>query len=102
MLTAGHCIIDDDISKYHVTLGDVDLTKHENSEQTFKIRKIIKHPLYGVDWPYNNDVALLHLSRKAKITPFVKTVCLPEEEDEVPVGSKCFISGNVLVHFCYD
>ena len=36
VLTAGHCIVSNDTAKYRVTLGDVDRTRNEGSEQVGK------------------------------------------------------------------
>lgn len=93
VLTAGHCIIDDDHTKYLVEIGGIDRKKFEVSEQMFRVKRIIKHRLYNIGAPYVNDIALLQLSHKARVTPFVNTVCLPRQGEKVPPETKCFISG---------
>ncbi|XP_048584837.1 chymotrypsin-like protease CTRL-1 isoform X2 [Nematostella vectensis] len=99
VLTAGHCILTEDPKKYRVVLGDVDRDTTEGSEQIFHVRRIIKHPHYSRDVPYDNDVALLQLSRPAFVTSFVNTVCLPAQEEKVPEDSECYISGwGQLLH----
>ena len=93
VMTAAHCVLFKDKSKYHVILGDVDFKKHEGTEQRFAVKRIVKHPLFSKPVPYQNDVALFQLSHPVRLTPFVKTACLPESFEEVPPGTTCFISG---------
>ncbi|XP_032227629.2 proproteinase E isoform X2 [Nematostella vectensis] len=47
VLTAAHCILSDDASKYKVVLGDVDRKKIEGSEQMIDVAMVIKHYTYG-------------------------------------------------------
>lgn len=93
VMTAAHCIFKKDPSLYSVTLGDLHREKPEGSEQEFRVKKVVVHPKYN--WPVviNNDIALLQLTRSAKKNSFVNTVCLPDEAELVPVGTKCYISG---------
>lgn len=78
VLTASHCIQDNDENKYVVIIGGINRRKIENSEQVqFQI--------------YTNDIALLQMSHNARVTPLVNTVCLPKQK--VAEGTKCFISG---------
>lgn len=74
-------------------IGGIDRKKMENSEQVFKVKRIVKHRLYNTGGPATNDIALLQLSHKARVTPFVNTVCLPKQGEEVTEGTKCYISG---------
>lgn len=95
VMTAAHCVSgDEDPSKYTVTLGDLNREKPEGTEQEFKVVRVVVHPKY--EWPVaiNNDIALLQLEREASKTSFVNTVCLPEEGEVVPVGTRCYISGK--------
>lgn len=59
----------------------------ENTEQEFKIQKIIKHPDYDANH-IDNDIALLKLDRPAMITPHVKLACLPDQGEHVGAGEK--------------
>jgi len=92
VLTAAHCIVHDDPTKYLIVLGDVDRNKTEGSEQVFGVRRIIQHE-YSISVPNTNDLALLQLSRKARHTDFVNTVCLPQQGAHAPPGTRCFITG---------
>lgn len=77
--------------------GDVQRDTTSGNEQTIQVEEIIIHPKYHEPTEYNNDIALVKLSQPARLDQYVQTACLPEENEEVPVGTKCFISGNVLL-----
>lgn len=93
VMTAAHCILDKDPSKYSVTLGDLNREKPESTEQKFTVKRLVVHPEYNSPVPINNDIALLQLTRPATKTAFVNTVCLPRDSEVVPAGTKCYISG---------
>ncbi|KAJ7381411.1 Chymotrypsin-like elastase member 3B [Desmophyllum pertusum] len=93
LMTAAHCVLDNDPSKFEVILGDIDRNKIEGSEQKFKVKRIFKHRLFSHPVPYENDIALFQLSRPAKRGDLVNTACLPGFLDEVPVGTECYITG---------
>ena len=95
VMTAAHCISEKDPSVYSVTLGDLIREKPEGTEQEFRVKKVVVHPKYNSPISINNDIALLQLARSATKTSFVNTVCLPEESEVVPVGKKCYISGEM-------
>ena len=99
VLTAAHCILNKDKERYQVTLGDVNREKSEGSEQTFRVKTIIVHSKYDANL-ITNDVALIRLSRAAKINDFVSTVCLPNSDEQVPPGTRCYVSGTTFVKFC--
>lgn len=96
-MTAAHCVLDDDSSKYEVILGDVDRNKVEKTEQKFKVRRIIKHGVFSHPVPYENDIALFQLWGQAELNDLVNTACLPEFLKDVAVGTECFITGK----YCY-
>ena len=94
VLTAAHCILEPEPSKYKVILGDVKHKKNEKSEQIFKVDKIIVHENYEKPVVINNDVALMKLSKPARINAIVRPVCLPSPHEMVPLKTKCYITGN--------
>ena len=59
--------------------------RHEKTEQTFKVTKMLIHPDYN---PHitDNDVTLLKLDRPALLTPDVQLACLPEAGYQLPQG----------------
>lgn len=93
VMTAAHCVLVDDKSKYEVILGDIDRNKVEGTEQEFKVRRIIKHGAFSHPVPYENDIALFQLSRPAKLNDLVNTACLPEFLEDLRVGTECYITG---------
>ena len=92
-MTAAHCVLDEDTSKFKVVIGDVDRYKKEGLEQEFKVKSIIKQPLFSHPVPYENDIALFHLSEPAKPSDAVNTACLPGFLQDVPPGDECYITG---------
>lgn len=99
VMTAAHCVLDEDTSKFKVVIGDVDRYKKEGLEQEFKVKSIIKQPLFSHPVPYENDIALFHLSKPAKPSDAVNTACLPGFLQDVPPGDECYITGlNVISH----
>jgi len=90
IVTAAHCVQRTPASIVTVVLGDLNRASTSGHEQKIQVSKIIYHPRYG---RLNYDIALLKLSKPAALNNHVKTVCLPRQGEEVPVGSKCFISG---------
>lgn len=99
LMTAAHCVLDNDPSKFEVILGDIDRNKIEGSEQKFKVKRIFKHRLFSHPVPYENDIALFQLSRPAKRGDLVNTACLPGFLDEMPVGTECYITGKFYLSF---
>lgn len=93
VMTAAHCVLNDDPSKFKVILGDIDRKKNEGSEQEFEVKRIIKHRLFSHPVPYENDIALFQLSHQASRGDLVNTACLPEFLEEVPLGKECYITG---------
>lgn len=107
VMTAAHCVLEDNPNKYTVILGDVDQYKNEGLEQEFQVNRIIKHPSYSHPVPYENDIALFQLKKPAQRSDAVNTACLPGFLEEAPVGMECYISGkrkNQLLHVtaCLD
>ena len=92
-MTAAHCVLGEDTSKFKVILGDVDRKKKEGLEQEFEVKRIIKHPLFSNPVPYENDIALFQLSRPAKRSDAVNMACLPGFLEEAAAGTECYITG---------
>ncbi|KAK3727048.1 hypothetical protein QZH41_012550 [Actinostola sp. cb2023] len=77
---------------YDVVVGDHNRTVHEGFEQRVSASQIFVHP----NWNRSNidsDIALVHLSRPVFINYRVRPVCLPQQDEYVPSGSKCYITG---------
>merc|ERR1719289_118675 len=93
ILTASHCVANQSPGRMRVVLGENNLGYNEGNEQVISPAQIIMHENYqkGGYW-YNNDVALIKLSRPAKLNKYVNLVCLPERGDDQQ-GNTCYVSG---------
>nr|XP_048283671.1 mast cell protease 1-like [Myodes glareolus] len=88
VMTAAHCKGREII----VTLGAHDVSKTEPTQQKIKVEKQIAHPQYNV-YPHLNDIMLLKLQRKAKITSAVAKILLPSPRDSIKPGRLCLAAG---------
>lgn len=86
VLTAAHCVTKPNLAvfdraSFKLVLGIHDLAVNDSSVQTHLASEVIKHPEFKYS-TYNADVALIRLARRAKITDFVRPVCLPSVKSE--------------------
>uniref|UniRef100_A0A8C3YNX4 Granzyme B n=1 Tax=Catagonus wagneri TaxID=51154 RepID=A0A8C3YNX4_9CETA len=88
VLTAAHCWG----SSINVTLGAHNIKKQERTQQVMAVRKAIRHPDYN-EKNFSNDIMLLQLARKAKLTAAVKTLSLPKAKARVKPGQVCSVAG---------
>ncbi|XP_038225743.1 mast cell protease 1A-like [Dermochelys coriacea] len=88
VLTAAHC----DLGKIVVYLGAHDVTKWERSQQRLAVRRKIPHPKYNKK-TQENDLMLLQLKSKAKLTKAVQLIPLPEDGEEVMPSDICNVAG---------
>ncbi len=58
--------------------------------------------LYFVYRTIDYDIALLKLRRPAMVNDYVNTVCVPGENEIIPVNSKCYMTGKNIHLFIYD
>lgn len=89
VLTAAHCT--EKTSMYQgnvasakvVNVGALDLedeVNYVNTSQNIEIKRTIPHPKYTINSVYH-DIALVELKQNAKLSPFVKPICLPTDDD---------------------
>ncbi|CAK7315859.1 granzyme B-like [Vulpes vulpes] len=88
VLTAAHCWG----SSIKVTLGAHNIKEQEKTQQVIPVRRAIPHPDYSPK-NYSNDIMLLLLERKAKLTAAVKTLPLPRGKARVRPGQVCSVAG---------
>lgn len=88
VLTAAHC----KGREITVILGAHDVRKRESTQQKIKVEKQIVHPNYNF---YSNlhDIMLLKLQKKAKVTPAVDVIPLPQPSDFLKPGKMCRAAG---------
>jgi len=96
IVTASHCVFGDsaDVIDIHLGRHNIDRTRHNDSSvQIIRAKRVIVHPDFAYPSRMNNDIALVELSRPAVLNDRVKTVCLPRDNDILPVGQKCVLAG---------
>ncbi|NXK91761.1 MCPT3 protease, partial [Formicarius rufipectus] len=75
-----------------VILGAHNRSYHEPSQQEICVGHWVVHPNYS-DGRCENDIVLLKLEKKAKITKYVKPISLPSHKETVTSGTICNVSG---------
>ncbi|XP_039353494.1 mast cell protease 1A-like [Mauremys reevesii] len=88
VVTAAHCRVNKGI----VILGAHNISKTEQRRQKIRVKRWIPHPEYD-KMTDNNDIMLLQLRNKAELNDWVQPISLPHPWPEVPVGTKCNVSG---------
>ena len=63
-----------------VKAGDHNIMREERSQQDIKPEKFFVHQGYK-DRKFVNDIALIKLKDKVELSAFVRTLCLPEEDE---------------------
>ncbi|GAB5572767.1 granzyme B(G [Prionailurus iriomotensis] len=76
----------------NVTLGAHNIKKQEKTQQIIPVRRAIPHPDYNPK-NYSNDIMLLQLVKKAKLTAAVRPLGLPKGKDRVRPGQVCSVAG---------
>ncbi|PFX28263.1 Transmembrane protease serine 5 [Stylophora pistillata] len=97
VVTATHCVRRKSASSVKVVLG-AHYRSYGNvgTEQSFDVVKIIEHERYNSPKRFSNDIALLQLSKPAKLGKGVGLVCLPDTSFQLPFDNpnkKCWITG---------
>ncbi|XP_048360302.1 granzyme A-like [Sphaerodactylus townsendi] len=89
VLTAAHCSIENGTT---IILGAHSLSKNEPEKQIFEITRVCGHPKYNKKTK-ENDIMLLKLNRKAKMTRAVKIMKMPRSYDDMKAGTRCLVTG---------
>ncbi|XP_065067993.1 uncharacterized protein LOC135693432 isoform X3 [Rhopilema esculentum] len=93
VVTAAHCVSGKSAMRFKIRVGEHKFTvSSEGKHQDIQVQKVIPHPQYSRQ-TLNNDIALMKLSLPVTFGKYVKPVCLPDHDQEVPIGTKCFITG---------
>ncbi|XP_031217800.1 mast cell protease 1-like [Mastomys coucha] len=88
VMTAAHCRG----REITVTLGAHDVSKRESTQQKIKVEKQIPHPKFDYNSPLD-DIMLLKLQNKAKLTPAVDVISLSSYSDFIRLGKMCLAAG---------
>ncbi|KAE8606686.1 hypothetical protein XENTR_v10010819 [Xenopus tropicalis] len=94
VLTASHCLLDRNVKSYiRVFFGEYDQTIKEDTEQTFKVIEIFKHPDFNYTQPMNYDVAVLVLDGAVTFDDNIQPACMPNPDDVFEPGDLCVTLG---------
>ncbi|XP_020917704.1 elastase-1 [Exaiptasia diaphana] len=94
VVTAAHCLfMSPDPSMYRIKLGAHNRSEKEAAVQTFGIDKMDINRRFLTDKGYGYDIALIKLSRPAVLNFAVGLACLPKQDDRIPVGTTCYLTG---------
>ncbi|XP_053491330.1 elastase-1-like [Ictalurus furcatus] len=93
VMTAAHCILDLDVKKYRVVLGEYDLSKAEGREQVRAVTRIKIHPGWTGDLATGNDIALMKLDSPVYDNGYVAIAEVPYSGQVLPNGFTCYITG---------
>ncbi|NXV72244.1 DDN1 protein, partial [Atlantisia rogersi] len=91
VLSAAHCVTGKGKVNVTVTLGAHNIKKNEPSKQKFHVHHWVIHPKYSGD-TQANDIMLLKLEPRAKLTKSVRCIDLPNQEHVYP-GTVCKVAG---------
>ncbi|XP_043836515.1 granzyme-like protein 1 [Dromiciops gliroides] len=88
LLTAAHCWG----SSISIILGAHNIQKSEKTQQLIPVVRAIPHEDYDSK-TYNNDIMLLQLKKKAKLTRAVGLLALPRRKDRLRPRMHCIVAG---------
>ncbi|NWW11588.1 MCT1A protease, partial [Oreocharis arfaki] len=98
VLSAAHCcswnmlVFPGRAKNITVILGAHNISGREPSQQEIHVGHWVIHPNYSHDG-FKNDIVLLKLKPKAKITKYVQTLSLPRRNERVRAGTECKVFG---------
>lgn len=90
-ITAAHCVHRWTFY-FDVVANMLNVKAQTGNEMRRKVVQVFMHPEY-IGATKGNDFALLRLETPMDINECVGTVCLPEEGDDVPAETSCWITG---------
>ncbi|XP_022803816.1 chymotrypsinogen B-like [Stylophora pistillata] len=93
VVTAAHCVErNPSPSGYTVVVRAHARTGTTYVQQTFRLRQLFKHEGFDMG-KLQNDIALLQVNGRVRLSDKVNTVCMPQKGKRVPAGSRCYITG---------
>lgn len=96
VLTAAHCLYDPEtltlIPQLNISAGAHNKSKKDHHWQERKVIRHFIHPEFNTS-EYNNDIALLELEYPLAFNERVQPALLPEEGEELELGSKATVIG---------
>ncbi|XP_071772218.2 granzyme B-like [Centroberyx gerrardi] len=94
VVTAAHCDPETN-AKMSVVLGTHNLKRVNKKTMRYNVMKY-KHPSYE-NVSSGNDIMLLKLSRKAKLSKTMETIQLPSQNEIIKANTKCTVAGWGLI-----
>ena len=91
VITAAHCVVPYRPEELFIEAGVVNQGVDSGFKQAFKCKEIHVHQNYGLDVPYDHDIALLKLDKAAKFNDNVRPLCLNERK--LNVKQQCVVTG---------
>ncbi|XP_073923074.1 granzyme B(G,H)-like [Castor canadensis] len=79
-------------SSITVTLGAHNIKEQEKTQEVIPVKRAIPHPDFNHEVK-SNDIMLLQLERKVKLTPAVQLLRLPRVTSQVKPGTVCSVAG---------
>merc|ERR1719285_1115554 len=97
VITAAHCC--EGATQVDVYISDYDYYYQDEGEFIVTAEEIIMHPNYGADNQISNDICLLRVPTLSEQKPAncdgcYGAICLPPQDDPLPYGKACFVSGR--------
>ncbi|NWW19197.1 GRAB protein, partial [Falcunculus frontatus] len=89
VLSAAHCVAKKGVT---VILGAHNISDREPSQQKVRVGHWVNHPNYSHDG-FKNDIVLLKLKPRARITKYVQPLSLPGRNKRVREGDECEVFG---------
>ncbi|XP_068605521.1 serine protease 33-like [Brachionichthys hirsutus] len=92
VLTAAQCVAKFPASSFTIYLGRHSLNGANPNEVLVNVSKVVAHPDFKAT-TFDNDIALLRLSRAVTFTDYIRPVCLAATGSEYLAGEECWITG---------
>ncbi|KAK7020157.1 CLIP domain-containing serine protease [Halocaridina rubra] len=94
VITGAHCVHGSRPTQLRIRLGEWKVDKEDEplSHKDFDIDEIKIHPNFNPD-NLHNDIALIKLKTSVTFQYHINTLCLPESNQPVAPGTRCFASG---------
>ncbi|CAB3995594.1 serine protease 27-like [Paramuricea clavata] len=93
VVTAAHCVSQSFPNELYIVIGEVDQSAKSGHEQRFRCSKIIVHEDYGVDAPYDKDVAIIRLDKYAVYNDNVRPLFMPGSGTVLTEKDLCTVTG---------
>ncbi|MBN3306176.1 ENTK Enteropeptidase, partial [Amia calva] len=92
LVSAAHCVYGRNVNPmdWEAVIG---LHSQLSSHNTVRrIDRIVMDPRYNKRTK-DSDIVLMHLDSKVNFTEYIQPICLPDIEQQFPMGKMCFIAG---------